>query len=87
MSHDKLSKNGKHFCLDNLIVLRNGVVWDDDDFKMLGLDPHCLSLHVAPVMRSKKELPASFESGSRIGKRLTQVFMVMLYWKEDPEEI
>ncbi len=28
--------------------IRAGVIWDDDDFKMLGLDAHCLSLEVAP---------------------------------------
>ncbi len=33
---------------DHVKKMRVGVVWVDDDFKMLGLDLHCLPLDVAP---------------------------------------
>ncbi len=45
-----IAKNNEEDCAKKMKV---GVVWDDDDFKMLGLDAHCTQL-VAPFDEIKQ---------------------------------
>lgn len=60
--------------------VRTGAVWDDDDFKTLCLDAHCLPLKLPQMMRSNEEPPASLEPGLMNGKKSTPNLMMNLYW-------